>query len=918
MYHCHVHFYLIGRQHGIWDTIQAMPPLEHFTHTFTTGAKPDAALLADADIIFANLQGMDAPAALKTISDGRRREAELILLADANQIALLSSQLAAVKDIWTMPMSEAEIQFRFLRWQQSYKMEKDFWQTSQYFETTINSIPNLIWYKDKNGIHKKVNDSFCLAVGKTKKQVEGRDHAYIWNVEQEDPACVQSEQKVMTQKSTFVSEETIQTGDGKKLLMTYKSPLYDLDGSVTGTVGVAIDVTQERAYEQEIINKNHTLETIFTSLDCGVMCHSIDGSKILSINKAALDILGYETQEEMETAGFKMIADSVLDGDKKVLHDAICSLQQIGDSSSIEYRVKHEDGKLLHVMGRIKLLEENGQLFYQRFLLDCTEKKLKEEQQQMQQEQRHRELIHALGIDFNLICYFNLDTGIGNTLRIRSCKYNILQAIFTDELQLEDNLGRYIQMCVYSNDKKMMTKALSRKNLLKELKEKKTFHVNYRTLCNNTVRYFQMKAVRAGSWEQNHSIVLGFCSIDEEIRSEMEKKNLLENALMQANMASMAKSAFLSNMSHDLRTPMNAIIGFTNLAITRKDEPEKLDEYLQKILASGQQLLRLIDDVLDMSRLKNGKISLEEEPCNLPEVLYHLYNLVQADVNAKQQTLYIDASDVYNEEVYCDKRINQILLNILNNAIQYTGNGGTIHIKLIEKPSTAFGYANYEFSIKDNGIGMDQAFLAHIFEPFERERNTTFSGIQGSGLGMTITKNLVDLMNGTITIDSRQGIGSVVTVAFTFRLHSVQNSLTVKETAPSAKESAAFGAERILLVEDNEINQEIAAEILKAEGFSVDIAENGKIALDMLQSACPGYYQLVLMDIQMPVMNGYEATKAIRSLTDPVLSSIPIIAVTANALEEDKRTAMNLGMNAYVTKPIDISCLYDTMHKILH
>lgn len=915
MYHCHVHFYLIGSQQSIWDTIQAMPPLEHFTHTFTTGAKPDTALLADADIIIANLQDMDALTALQTLSDGRRRESELILLADANQIAAISSQLTAAKDIWTIPMSEAEIQFRFLRWQQSYKMEKDFWQTSHYFETTINSIPNLIWYKDKNGIHKKVNDSFCLAVGKTKKQVEGRDHAYIWDVDQEDPACVQSEQKVMAKKCTLVSEETVQTGDSKKLLMTYKSPLYDLDGSVAGTVGVAIDVTQERAYEQEIINKNHTLETIFTSLDCGVMCHSTDGSKILSINKAALDILGYENQKEMEKAGFKMIADSVLDEDKKVLHNAICSLKQVGDSRSIEYRVKHADGKLLHVMGRIKLLKENGQLFYQRFLLDCTEKKLKEEQQQMQQEQRHRELIHALGIDFNLICFFNLDTGIGNTLRIRSCKYNILQTIFTDELQLEDNLGRYIQMCVYSNDKKMMAKALSRKNLRKELKEKNTFYFNYRTLCHNTVRYFQMKAVRAGSWKQNHSIVLGFCSIDEEIRSEMEKKNLLENALMQANMASMAKSAFLSNMSHDLRTPMNAIIGFTNLAITRRDEPEKLDEYLQKILTSGQQLLRLIDDVLDMSRLKNGKISLEEEPCNLPAILYNLQSLVQAEVNAKQQTLSVDASDVYNEEVYCDKRINQILLNILNNAIQYTGIGGAIQIRLMEKPSTAFGYANYEFSIKDNGIGMDQGFLAHIFEPFERERNTTFSGIQGSGLGMTITKNLVDLMNGTITIDSKQGIGSVVTIAFTFRLYSAKNDLAAKDTAPK---SSAFCAERILLVEDNEINQEIAAEILKGEGFFVDIAENGKIALDMLQNSCPGYYQLVLMDIQMPIMNGYEATKAIRSLTDPVLASIPIIAVTANALEEDKRTAMNLGMNAYITKPIDISRLYDTMHKILH
>lgn len=231
-------------------------------------------------------------------------------------------------------MTEEELKFRFSRWQQTYKMSKDYWETSHFFDATINNIPNLIWYKDKNGIHEKVNDSFCQTVGKEKSDVEGRGHAYIWNVERDDPVCIASEQKVMSQEKTFVSEETVTTSDGTMLLTTYKSPLYDLDGSVMGTVGVAIDITQERAYQKEIIKKNQTLETIFTTLDCGVMRHSLDGSQIFSINRAALDILGYSSKEELMADGFNLVAASVLDEDKPILRKAILDLVNEEDGST--------------------------------------------------------------------------------------------------------------------------------------------------------------------------------------------------------------------------------------------------------------------------------------------------------------------------------------------------------------------------------------------------------------------------------------------------------------------------------------------------------------------------------------------------------------------------------------------------------
>ncbi len=291
MYHCHIQFYLAGTHSRAFDLVQEMSPLEHITYEFFESKNPGIALAEQADVILANLQDMDVKETIGMLAPDGKKETKLILLADKEQIAPLEEYLSEIRDIWIMPMSDKEIRFRFLRWQQACKREKDSWQTSQFLEATINHVPNLVWYKDKNGIHEKVNDSFCKTVNKTKQQVEGRGHAYIWDVEQDDPACIESEQEVMTHKRTFVSEESVKSGDGIRLLTTYKSPLYDLDGSVMGTVGVAIDVTQERAYEQEIIQKNHTLETIFTTMDCGVMCHTVDGADIIRVNRAALEIL---------------------------------------------------------------------------------------------------------------------------------------------------------------------------------------------------------------------------------------------------------------------------------------------------------------------------------------------------------------------------------------------------------------------------------------------------------------------------------------------------------------------------------------------------------------------------------------------------------------------------------------------------
>ena len=1077
MYHCQIHFYLAGHSCRTFEMIKECVPLDHFTHTFTESCCPEQAPASKADVILANLQGTEAEETLRALVLMKRKDAQLILLAGREDAVLLAEEfpwsgvsclrseegaeglrnqknqvtestelpLAQVKDIWMLPMSDGEIRFRFFRWQQDYKAEKDAWQTNHFFEATINHVPKLIWYKDKNGIHEKVNDSFCRTVNKTKEQVEGQGHAYIWDVEQDDPACIESEREVMEKRETCVSEEVITTGEGMRTLTTYKSPLYDIDGSVMGTVGVAIDVTQERAYEQEIVSKNRTLETLFTTIDCGVICHTLDGAEIISINRAALQILGFESKEKLLEAGFDLVAASVVEEDREALQECIEDLQKEGDSVSIEYRIRHKSGDIRHIMGNVKLIRENGELFYQRFLLDCTAQKLQEKQN----ERRQMELVRALSIDYNLACYFDLDTGKGQLLRDDDSEY-MFGDIFEGDISLEESMGCYIAEFVHEEDREMVRDASSPGRIRQELEEKLQHYVNYRALDKEGMRYFQVKAVRAGTWEENHGIVLGFRSVDDEIRNEMEKKRLLEDALMQANRASKAKSVFLSNMSHDIRTPMNAIVGFTALAITHIDHREQVEEYLKKIMTSGNHLLSLINDVLDMSRIESGKIRLEEKPCCLPDILHELRNILQADVRAKQLELYMDAMDVWDEEICCDKlRLNQVLLNLLSNSVKYTGAGGIVSMRVAEKPGAPAGYANYEFLIKDNGIGMSEEFVAHIFEPFEREENSTISGIQGTGLGMAITKNIVDMMNGTIEVKSEQGVGTEFRAMFTFKLHATEKqshtiaelrncralvvdddfntcdsvsymlqqigmraewTLSGKEavlrtrqaqmrgdsycvyiidwllpdmngvevtrriwkemgdevpvivltaydwadiedeakeagvtafcskplffselrsclqSVINAEEEPDRGREsvpvrrhtgRILLAEDVDLNQEIAVAILGDAGFNTEVAENGKVAVEMLSRSEPGYYQLVLMDVQMPVMNGYEAAKAIRSLENRRLAEIPIIAMTANAFEEDKKEALASGMNGHIAKPIDVNNLFETLDRVL-
>ena len=400
-------------------------------------------------------------------------------------------------------------------------------------------------------------------------------------------------------------------------------------------------------------------------------------------------------------------------------------------------------------------------------------------------------------------------------------------------------------------------------------------------------------------------------------KEELEvTRDHLEEAVEQAEQASRAKTTFLSNMSHDIRTPMNAIIGFTNLAKQSIHEPEKTGGYLEKIEASSSHLLSLINDVLEMSRIESGKLELENGPCYLPGLLDNLHSMVGHLAEDKNQRLVMDCSGIQDENIICDElRLNQVLLNLLSNAVKYTPNEGTIEVRVLQKTGSSEGWGAYEFHVKDNGIGMSPEFAAHVFEAFEREKTSTTSGIQGTGLGMAITKRIVDLMGGRIEVNTAPGEGSEFVVWVEFETRPADKPKTTEDKAENAE--IDFANKRLLLVDDMMINREIARTMLEMSGFQVEEADDGTKAVEMVEHSGAGHYDAVLMDIQMPVMNGYDAARAIRALADERLAGIPIIAMTANAFEEDRRNAFEAGMNGHVAKPIDLKELIETLTELL-
>ena len=405
-----------------------------------------------------------------------------------------------------------------------------------------------------------------------------------------------------------------------------------------------------------------------------------------------------------------------------------------------------------------------------------------------------------------------------------------------------------------------------------------------------------------------------------------ERKTLLEaeqayaakqkHLAQKAEAANKSKTNFLFNMSHDIRTPMNAIIGFTTLA-QNTDNLGKIKDYLQKVSVSSKHLLSLINDVLEMSRIESGKLQLNETPCSVREIFHNLELIMQEPVQSKKQSLELIYKNITNDTVYADTlRCGQVLVNLVSNAVKYTPEGGKIIVSVTQLPAEKAGCATYEVHVIDNGIGMSQEFVQKIFLPFEREHNSTVSHVQGTGLGMAITKSIIDLAHGTIAVHSTPGKGTDIVIRLTQPIYKGKLNTAAQNTT-NIVQNDGFHGRHILVVEDNKLNREIAVTMLRQAGFTTDEVEDGTKAVEAVANSEPGYYDLILMDIQMPIMNGYEATKKIRALPNPALADIPIIALSANAFEEDKRASLAAGMNAHIAKPINIQELFKVVDELL-
>ncbi|MDO4946895.1 MAG: ATP-binding protein [Fibrobacter sp.] len=448
------------------------------------------------------------------------------------------------------------------------------------------------------------------------------------------------------------------------------------------------------------------------------------------------------------------------------------------------------------------------------------------------------------------------------------------------------------------------------------------YDVEYRAKMKNGVYHWFHAAGRVTRRKNGSPISMIGVFIDINNQKEMElqleqQQATLRDAFVTAQQASAAKSAFLNNMSHDIRTPLNAILGFSSLASTHLDEREQLKGYISKISTAGRHLLELVNDVLDMSRIESGKVKIDEAPASISAMIREIETIVNESSKEKSLTLIFDTSEVINDSVSCDKlRLNQVLLNLMGNAIKFSHDGGHVSLRVKQKGAAVDQSAAYELVVEDDGIGMSEEFQKHVFEPFEREKTSTVSGIQGTGLGLAICKNIVNMMGGTISVQSESGKGTKFTVSLSFK---IEETVVVEEPDVKIENLApkSFKGLKVLLVEDNELNAEIAQSILQEAGFVVDTVGDGSVAVERIRTAELGQYDVILMDVQMPVMDGYEATRQIRAMHRSGISSLPIIAVTANAFEEDRLQALQAGMDGHVGKPIEIPKLLKTLESVL-
>ncbi len=734
--------------------------------------------------------------------------------------------------------------------------------------------------------------------------------------------------------------------EGKRSLI--ENLLYLLDEKTDYTLQWSDGLSTElcaRLKEQNILAVNQ-LKKFLDSIPGGFFIYRAEGNQdILYANKAMIRVLNCDTIEEFREVTGNSFRGIVHPDDYEAVERSIreqISVSQF-DLDYVEYRVIPKGGGIRWIedYGHFVHSDTEGDIFYV-FIGDATDKKRRqwEETEQLKQENyqarqrlqsridrysqelegitqehlRRLEIIEGLSIDYEGIFYVDLDEDLIRPYRLS----DRFKERFSWSGSLREYFGcadYYIGHWVHPEDRELFRGFVAPDRIRQRLAEERSIHINYRTLHGGKNEYRQLRVVNVGSEEHISQFVMGYRDVDDEIVEEVKRNEMLAEALNTAKRANNAKNLFLSNMSHDIRTPMNAILGFNELAKKNLGDPEKLSGYLDMIASSSEQLMQLLNNVLDIARIESGNVSVESEECNLMDIVHQVQTLILPQAAAKGIKLSLDIAQLKYVNVYADAgKLSRILTYFADNAVKYSREAGWVSLAIVQQREARNGYATYRFTVEDNGVGINESFLQHIFEPFEREKNTTLSGIAGSGLGLTIAKDLVELMGGTIDVESTVGQGSKFSL--TLPLHICEGN---RERIPESEdEPHTFTTpKRILIVDDNEINLEIENEVLKDANFLVDTASDGQIAVEKVKNAPEGYYDLILMDIQMPVMDGYHATRAIRRIENPALANIPIIAVSANAFDEDRKNAVESGMNAHLAKPLDTAQLYKLIRRFL-
>ena len=589
------------------------------------------------------------------------------------------------------------------------------------------------------------------------------------------------------------------------------------------------------------------------------------------------------------------------------------------NSMSVNYRVRRNLIDPVYTEMRvIKAAEENGELQAVILAFKLTDEELRtalETQKKMEEDAR---IIGALSEDFGCVDYIELLDNEQNDISFGVRSSELLRRLipgWDKEKSFSKKLDMLTNELVYGPEKEAFYSAMRREVILEKLRTADSYFINTRMYIDKQIRYYQVQVSAIRDKGVLAGIVVGTRSIDEMIRKEAEAQKRLEEALERAEIANESKSTFLFNMSHDIRTPMNAIKGFTDMARKYISDREKVRDYLDKIDISGQQLLTLINQVLEMSRIESGKIEFDEQPVNIRDRFEAMTTVISAQAQSKGLEFRYALEDITHYNVLADdSRMGQITLNVAGNAIKYTPAGGRIDFRLREIPARKEGFASYIFTVADTGIGMSEEYLKKLFEPFSREKSSTVSRIQGTGLGMSIVHNLVELKGGEIKVDSAPGKGTRFDITLDFRIAEDMPGTEAGEPDETDAD-ISFRGKTVLLVDDNEMNREIAEDLLSEAGLKVETASDGSDAVAIMKIKGPAYYDFILMDIQMPIMNGYEATKAIRSMYPD--AGLPIIALSANAFAEDRLASLEAGMNDHVAKPINTRELLASLAKFM-